>query len=504
MRVKLVLSSGPEPELIETEVDHETGRDSLKRAVRGLEEGAYPQGYGSFIWTRGVRALSVLLLRWAAWGRYTEDGAQTSPPRIKGKRGSLAARINDAVTKKPKWLSEVFGSDSTGNPQVDFIKRTNPDFNRGKNTQVEISIDHKRLPPLSVQVNVEDREVDDPEEITALANEIERSSAAKSKAKKSKRTDGADVGNQLGSTDVGEANDTLPVIGNPPPPPDLFFGRDKDLQKVREILTSVSTSEVSPGRQRVAIIRGWPGVGKSAVAAALAHDRDLLKSFSDGVLWVSLGQRPNLLLELSSWMRHLGVRSTAHATTVKEASIQLRLLLADRSVLLVVDDVWEIDQAEVFRVGGRRCGMLLTTRLPSIAEALSSDPDDAYLLPVLEEEDSLELLHALAPETRDYRSQARQLVRSLEGLPLALQVAGRLLRTEMRMGWGIDDLLKELRDETVILETNAPSDCVDLVSQTTPTVAALLRRSTNRLKPALRDYFASLGPFAPKPATFDL
>src|SRR5690606_23805374 len=99
---------------------------------------------------------------------------------------------------------------------------------------------------------------------------------------------------------------------------------------------------------------------------------------------------------------------------------------------------------------------------------------------------------------------ALQLVHDLEGLPLALQVAGRLLRAEMSMGWGVGDLLTELRDGVRLLQSQAPVDRVDLALETTPTVAALLQRSTDLLDEPSRERFALLGVFAPKPATFDL
>ena len=53
-------------------------------------------------------------------------------------------------------------------------------------------------------------------------------------------------------------------------------------------------------------------------------------------------------------------------------------------------------------------------------------------------------------------------------------------------------------------EAQAPADRVELANETTPTIAALLQKSTDRLDPQTRDCFAYLGPFAPKPATFDL
>jgi hypothetical protein len=44
----------------------------------------------------------------------------------------------------------------------------------------------------------------------------------------------------------------------------------------------------------------------------------------------------------------------------------------------------------------------------------------------------------------------------------------------------------------------------ELGQETTPTIAALLKRSTDALDPQLRQRFACLGLFVPKPATFDL
>jgi hypothetical protein len=72
------------------------------------------------------------------------------------------------------------------------------------------------------------------------------------------------------------------------------------------------------------------------------------------------------------------------------------------------------------------------------------------------------------------------------------------------MGWGVTELLKDLREGARLIEAKAPADMMDYESETIPTVAALLKKSTDRLDDQTRDCFAYLGPFAPKPATFDL
>src|SRR5690606_23893887 len=137
--------------------------------------------------------------------------------------------------------------------------------------------------------------------------------------------------------------------------------------------------------------------------------------------------------------------------------------------------------------------------------ALATTPDEIHLLPVLTSDKAFELFATLTPNTvKQHPVESRELVEELEGLPLAIQVAGRMLREEAAYGWGVIDLLQELHEGTRLLEAEAPADRTDIANQTTPTVAALLRKSTDRLSEEMRERFAFLGAFAPKPATFDL
>jgi hypothetical protein len=148
--------------------------------------------------------------------------------------------------------------------------------------------------------------------------------------------------------------------------------------------------------------------------------------------------------------------------------------------------------------------MLITTRSPEVAGALAS-PGDVYRLDILDDDSALELLERLAPRAVvDYPHAARKLVHELEGLPLALQVAGNQLQSRVWLGVGVEQLLQEVRDGARLLEAAAPADRYDLVEQTTPTIAALLRQSTDRLTEEERHRFAALGSFEAKPATFSV
>jgi pimeloyl-ACP methyl ester carboxylesterase len=293
--------------------------------------------------------------------------------------------------------------------------------------------------------------------------------------------------------------------GSPPPPPGLFIGREGETQALKNRLGLTSNGH-SDADVSCLTVRGWPGVGKTTLLTSLAHDRDIRCAYPDGVLWTSLGQSPELLAALATWGRAVGSDELLRMMSVDEAVAGLRGLLHDRCMLLIVDDVWQIEHAEAFRrAAPYGCQLLFTTRDQAVAQAIGPTPGSIYVVPELTEESALQLLAALAPQVvKAYPDECRTLVQDIECLPLALHVAGGMLAAEFQLGLGVEELLQEIREGRTLLDQKAPADMTDLEKQTLPTVAVLLEKSTSRLEPSMRDYFAFLGAFAPKPATFDL
>ncbi|HJT59858.1 MAG TPA: BTAD domain-containing putative transcriptional regulator [Ktedonobacteraceae bacterium] len=300
-------------------------------------------------------------------------------------------------------------------------------------------------------------------------------------------------------TALPKATAISPAYGVLPPLPSLVVGRERVLQDLKERVG------IGGEPRPVTVVQGWPGVGKSTIVAALAHDPDIAQAFPDGVLWTSLGESPDLLAELMVWAKSLRITSPGQVSSLETITAQFTAVLRDRRMLLIVDDLWQVEHAAPFKVGGHACALVMTSRLNDVAQALAPTSTDLYRLPVLTDEPALELLGILSPKTvADYPDEARALVRDLEGLPLAIQVAGRLLQNEVRLGWGVGELLAELREGAGLLAAQAPSDMLGAGRDTTPTIAALLKRSTDALDVETRERFAYLGLFAPKPATFDL
>jgi hypothetical protein len=98
-------------------------------------------------------------------------------------------------------------------------------------------------------------------------------------------------------------------------------------------------------------------------------------------------------------------------------------------------------------VGGRRCATLVTTRHRDVANATAPTKDDRFHLRVMSVEDAVALLVQVAPKVVT-KQQAMDLANELEWLPLALAVAGRMLREESETGGkvGVLQLLEYLRD----------------------------------------------------------
>ncbi|MEY4668717.1 MAG: hypothetical protein RL518_1416 [Pseudomonadota bacterium] len=88
---------------------------------------------GSFRWSYGVKALALLLIRHAIRCELRKEGdpEDLSLALIAGYSNSLAASLDCAMTKKPRWLREMFGATPQGALLYKLtLKRMNPDRSR--------------------------------------------------------------------------------------------------------------------------------------------------------------------------------------------------------------------------------------------------------------------------------------------------------------------------------------------------------------------------------------
>jgi tetratricopeptide (TPR) repeat protein len=298
-----------------------------------------------------------------------------------------------------------------------------------------------------------------------------------------------------------------------PPPPGLVLGRVNELDRAKQALGVVGREggETEPGpvppSRRVVAVHGWPGIGKSTFVAALCRDGGVLEYFSGGVLFVPVGRSPDVRRLAEEVCAALGSPAPP-GTTLDALRGRIAEALSQRSVLVVLDDVWEERHVAPLLLAGGGSAALVATRRLDVATRLSTAPDGPLKLGLLSEEDSLELLASRAPGVvAEHEGACRDLARVLDGLPLALRVAADLLRVESEAGFDVSDLLGELTEAARVLDEEVPHDAgsgvEDGAEGAAATVRLLLRRSIERLDGETVKRFARLGVLPPKPLSFD-
>lgn len=110
-------------------------------------------------------------------------------------------------------------------------------------------------------------------------------------------------------------------------------------------------------------IRAAGGFGKTVLARALCHDEDVQNAFDDGILWITLGENPgDLTGRVEDLIYFLSGRRPGFSS-VEAATAMFVELLADRDILLVIDDVWDSAHLKPFIQGGSHCARVITTRV---------------------------------------------------------------------------------------------------------------------------------------------
>ncbi|MEO7022209.1 MAG: tetratricopeptide repeat protein [Ktedonobacteraceae bacterium] len=214
----------------------------------------------------------------------------------------------------------------------------------------------------------------------------------------------------------------------PLPPAIHLVGRAEALATLRQRLHG-------GGSVALTALNGLPGVGKTALSITLAHDPTLRVHFTDGILWAGLGPQPNMQGHLSRWGTLLGISSSEMSSLngTEAWATALRRTIGSRTMLLVIDDAWTLEDALILKVGGPNCAHLVSTRFPYIATQVAAE--GATAIKELSSEEGMQLLRMLAPQVVESEPQrARELVMALGGLPLALNLIGNYLRMQAYTG----------------------------------------------------------------------
>jgi DNA-binding SARP family transcriptional activator len=225
-----------------------------------------------------------------------------------------------------------------------------------------------------------------------------------------------------------------------PPDIDDFTGREAAAAEVRRLLEREQTTAIV-----ISAIAGKAGVGKTALAVHLAHR--LRSWFPDGQLYVNLrgaeAQARDPSEVLAEFLRALGMDGASIADGLEERVRQFRARLADRRVLVVLDNAASEAQLRPLLPGSGGCVALVTSR----ARLGGLEAAHTLTLEVLDPEEAVALLAKLAGMARVAAEpkEARQIVALCGWLPLAVRIAGA--RLAARPQWRLALLAERLADE---------------------------------------------------------
>ncbi|MEV0427284.1 BTAD domain-containing putative transcriptional regulator [Micromonospora sp. NPDC050495] len=268
---------------------------------------------------------------------------------------------------------------------------------------------------------------------------------------------GVPPGEQITATyrKLGQATappDTGPapgLAGGPaqlPPPPAHFVGRGVETRELDRLLAAAA-----PPVLVLSAVVGTAGVGKTATAVRWAHR--IRDRFPDGQLFVNLrgysAGRPMRPAEaLGALLRGLGVAAARVPADPDEASALYRTVVADRRLLIVLDNALDADQVRPLLPGSARSLVLVTSR-DRLTGLVAQHDAHRLTIGLLPEPDAIELLTVLLgddPRAAE-RDAVRDLVQECGRLPLAIRIAAALLLDEAELA--VSAYVAQLRRRTI-------------------------------------------------------
>ncbi|MGY5068588.1 AfsR/SARP family transcriptional regulator [Streptomyces griseus] len=280
------------------------------------------------------------------------------------------------------------------------------------------------------------------------------------------------VSEEQARADVARARMLPPALGD-------FSGQERELAEIEAVLR---TRHAADEPAATVTVSGPGGVGKTALAVQAAHR--LRSAYPDGRLFAALAgsrtQPASATAVLGRFLRALGVPATAVPDDPEERVDLYRGLLAERRILVVLDDAYNEAQLAPLLPASGTCGVIATgrVRLGGLGGAHRVE------LREMSEADSAALLRGSTGGRLASASGAElsELVRLCARLPLALRIAGSLLVS--RPHWRPADLVSRLADEQHRLDALRYRDLE---------VRASFGLSYEGLRPGARRLFRLLG-----------
>lgn len=233
------------------------------------------------------------------------------------------------------------------------------------------------------------------------------------------------------------------VWGVPDPPVPHVPHRDRD--PLILILTNENTSKLAPaptsGRVNANVLKlglyGTAGVGKTVLAAIIAHTPRVKAQFPDGVFWLDMGRLPQLARLQMQLARAAGANLETFAN-LSAGKHFLEQWFINKRALLILDDVHVLDHAAAFDILGPSGHLLMTTRDRDLIHRFGAVE---YRLGTHDGQTATALLTAHLQPNTDIGNRTEHLAHACGNVSLAIAAIAASMRSR---GASIDDALQWL------------------------------------------------------------
>ena len=249
--------------------------------------------------------------------------------------------------------------------------------------------------------------------------------------------------------------------------------RENMITEVKKLLLDENENKIS----LTTSLQGSGGFGKTTLAIALCNDDEVINTFSDGILWVTLGQQPDILNSFKKLYEGLTGEQKAFID-IENARQKLQEAFEKRNCLLVIDDAWRRQDVKPLIDAATGVTVLITTRITNL---LHVEKYEAIRVDEMQTDEGTKLLTALFSDKVLDHAKFREFSKKLGEWPLLLKLAGAQIQQRVVGGetpeqslsyvqkklerkglQALDFEESDMRDESVRICMNAS---IDLLNQ---------------------------------------
>ncbi|WVZ16276.1 hypothetical protein V8G54_009258 [Vigna mungo] len=216
---------------------------------------------------------------------------------------------------------------------------------------------------------------------------------------------------------------------------EVIYGREED----KETIFTWLRSDTSDNKLSILSIVGMGGMGKTTLAQHVYNDPKTDEAKFDEKAWVCVSDVFDAL-RVSKAIIGAFTNSRDDSEDLEMVHGKLKKRLSERKFLLVLDDVWNEDRNQwkalqtPLTFGAKGSKIIVTTRSHKVASIMQSTY--IHQLKQLDEDHSWQTFakHAFQDQDSKLKSELKEIgmkiVKKCQGLPLALETIGCLLRSK--------------------------------------------------------------------------